>query len=265
MQDSMHEAKGDNFIFEGGLSPMEVHGISTDFIVHPLAAKSYCGDGVKDVGEDCDTSALGSATCISRGYSAGSLLCTAQCTFNESGCTQTNSTASSVAATTGNTGHGGQQASRSVVTQDYANASKGTLRPSSRSAQSFVSSAFSENSFASSSSQEFEVLPATIDPEIQTPSHNSNGQRLQGETLHASAPTPSTFSQGIVNVVEVGMVARLASMYRFENLYNTIPAFEALGKGVSPLLAMRPGSVSVQTIAWPIVLWKRRKKKSAVC
>ena len=48
---------------------------------------SPCGNGVVDPGEDCDGAALGTATCATLGFSAGTLACTAQCKFDTSGCT----------------------------------------------------------------------------------------------------------------------------------------------------------------------------------
>jgi LPXTG-motif cell wall-anchored protein len=46
-----------------------------------------CGDGVIDVGEDCDSSNLGGATCLSEGYDGGTLACHSNCTFDTSACT----------------------------------------------------------------------------------------------------------------------------------------------------------------------------------
>ncbi|RMG48965.1 MAG: hypothetical protein D6718_00620 [Acidobacteria bacterium] len=50
-------------------------------------AENRCGDGVREPGaEECDGADLGGATCSSRGHAAGTLRCTASCTFDESGC-----------------------------------------------------------------------------------------------------------------------------------------------------------------------------------
>jgi len=48
-----------------------------------------CGNGVIDLtnGEQCDSGDLGGQTCVSRGYTGGTLTCNGDCTFNESGCT----------------------------------------------------------------------------------------------------------------------------------------------------------------------------------
>ncbi|MBU1240570.1 hypothetical protein KKF84_11615 [Myxococcota bacterium] len=48
-------------------------------------AKS-CGDGVIDVGEDCDGTDLAGESCATQGYHAGTLACTTTCGFDLSGC-----------------------------------------------------------------------------------------------------------------------------------------------------------------------------------
>lgn len=45
-----------------------------------------CGDGVLDDGEDCDGSAMGDATCVTLGFEAGEVTCTAQCTYSTALC-----------------------------------------------------------------------------------------------------------------------------------------------------------------------------------
>lgn len=62
-----------------------------------------CGDGIIGAGEECDGSALGGATCASRGYASGSLHCAASCEFNTSDCVS----ASPAPASSGGGGGGG--------------------------------------------------------------------------------------------------------------------------------------------------------------
>lgn len=50
-----------------------------------------CGDALIGVGEQCDGSNLGGATCSSRGFSSGSLSCTSACTFNTNSCSSSSS------------------------------------------------------------------------------------------------------------------------------------------------------------------------------
>jgi hypothetical protein len=45
-----------------------------------------CGDGIIDIGEDCDTANLAGETCATQGFTSGTLTCTASCTFNTSSC-----------------------------------------------------------------------------------------------------------------------------------------------------------------------------------
>lgn len=46
-----------------------------------------CGDGVIDVGEDCDDTELGGADCAGLGFAGGVLGCNPDCTYDTSGCT----------------------------------------------------------------------------------------------------------------------------------------------------------------------------------
>jgi cysteine-rich repeat protein len=46
-----------------------------------------CGDNVTETGEDCDNTDMGGATCISQGFTGGTLKCNADCTFDTSSCT----------------------------------------------------------------------------------------------------------------------------------------------------------------------------------
>lgn len=52
----------------------------------PDAAAPRCGDGVVNALEQCDGTALGGATCGSRGFDVGALACKSDCTFDESAC-----------------------------------------------------------------------------------------------------------------------------------------------------------------------------------
>jgi hypothetical protein len=46
-----------------------------------------CGNGIKEINEQCDGNDFGGQTCFNFGYSGGSLSCNSNCTLNFSGCT----------------------------------------------------------------------------------------------------------------------------------------------------------------------------------
>lgn len=48
-----------------------------------------CGDGIIQLGEDCDGANLNSHTCITEGFLSGSISCTPSCTLNTSSCALT--------------------------------------------------------------------------------------------------------------------------------------------------------------------------------
>ena len=52
---------------------------------------SVCGNGEKEYGEQCDGSDLAGASCLSRGFSSGTLSCSPACEFNTSGCVSASS------------------------------------------------------------------------------------------------------------------------------------------------------------------------------
>jgi hypothetical protein len=54
--------------------------------VECAAPDPFCGDGDIDEGEACDGTNLGENTCVSQGFDAGELGCTAECTLDTSSC-----------------------------------------------------------------------------------------------------------------------------------------------------------------------------------
>ncbi len=52
----------------------------------PSTCSTTCGDGIMTGAESCDEEDFGGASCLSEGYSAGSLLCTSTCSLDATGC-----------------------------------------------------------------------------------------------------------------------------------------------------------------------------------
>lgn len=71
--------------------------ISTGFVFAFSVGKftvsqiNFCGNGIIADKEECDLANLGDKTCLTLGYSSGSLSCTSECTFNESQCVYSSS------------------------------------------------------------------------------------------------------------------------------------------------------------------------------
>lgn len=59
---------------------------TTTSAVSSTSSGPSCGDGTADPNEDCDGGDLNGETCVSQGFGAGNLACTASCTFDTSGC-----------------------------------------------------------------------------------------------------------------------------------------------------------------------------------
>lgn len=65
---------------------------SCELLTQACAGESHgsipatCGNLVRDEGENCDGSDVGSATCVSLGFNGGLLKCTAQCTYDSTPC-----------------------------------------------------------------------------------------------------------------------------------------------------------------------------------
>jgi hypothetical protein len=47
---------------------------------------TYCGDGIRNGNEPCESGDLGGQSCVSQGFDKGNLMCTSDCSFDNSGC-----------------------------------------------------------------------------------------------------------------------------------------------------------------------------------
>lgn len=74
---------------DGSVTPIAGRNSTTNFVVESGSAFCYdCGDGFLDPNESCDgNDNLGGATCVSRGFSSGTLACSSSCAFDTSSCT----------------------------------------------------------------------------------------------------------------------------------------------------------------------------------
>jgi hypothetical protein len=83
-----HVSTSTSYKLEGAIEP--ITGLSTSTNYRLESGSSFpglCGDGFIDPSEDCEGSNLNSRTCITQGFTGGSLSCSSACTFNTSSCT----------------------------------------------------------------------------------------------------------------------------------------------------------------------------------
>lgn len=71
------------YIFVLFVLPFSAYAVTVEI----TATVPGCGDNIIGVGEQCDGSSLGGASCSSRGFSGGTLSCASSCVFNTSQCT----------------------------------------------------------------------------------------------------------------------------------------------------------------------------------
>jgi hypothetical protein len=75
------------FLFIVSIAFLATPTLSLAITVEISATVPGCGDNVIGVGEQCDGSNMDGQSCTSRGFTGGSLSCTASCIFNTSACT----------------------------------------------------------------------------------------------------------------------------------------------------------------------------------
>lgn len=71
----------DDFFVQITPNPQNFYTSST-----PPIVSSFCGNNIKENGEECDGSDLGGETCFTKGFIGGTLVCDFSCTFDLSNC-----------------------------------------------------------------------------------------------------------------------------------------------------------------------------------
>ncbi|MFV8750731.1 hypothetical protein ACNOYE_09285 [Nannocystaceae bacterium ST9] len=73
---------------EAGTTATDTTSTSDESTTGETGETGECGNGVIELGEECDGGALGGATCESEGFGSGGLACAADCSFDTSQCSQ---------------------------------------------------------------------------------------------------------------------------------------------------------------------------------
>jgi hypothetical protein len=75
---------------EGGSVPPQTLSCTTEQVgpegIPPAPPPEPCGNGIVESGEQCDGENLNGQTCATQGFDGGKLTCSAECTFDTSGC-----------------------------------------------------------------------------------------------------------------------------------------------------------------------------------
>ncbi len=85
-----------------------------------LKQENYCGDGIINSGEECDTNNLSGQTCQTKGYDKGTLSCNNLCTFDTSGCSN-----NQISPSSGGGGGGGTSSETYTATSEKISSEKG--------------------------------------------------------------------------------------------------------------------------------------------
>jgi len=82
-----HTGTTSSYQLESAIEPITGSTTSTSYKLESGSNfKGYCGDGFIDPDEDCEGSNLNSNTCVTLGYSTGTLTCSSSCDFVTSSC-----------------------------------------------------------------------------------------------------------------------------------------------------------------------------------
>lgn len=254
--------EGGGMVMEGGIQDTQTYGASPSFVMEPLQAGTYCGDGRRQGGEACDGNDVPATACQSAGFIGGNATCSDACTVVTATCQS--AAASSAAAANPSQGNGGARAS--AVSSAAQRSSAPAITASSEASLSFlpvipdvrpVSSAparrpvprarssaalrpAAEPSFSASSSSESSAVsgvPAVSGDDGDASSQQAVGQVDQEETTPPSisslaamlgSETSGAGASALLLsciVLESACSALLARLYRFRKTYESIPAY----------------------------------------
>lgn len=108
---SVHSSTSTNYKLDGSVEWMSGVPTSTNYSLESGATiAGGCGDSIVDPSESCDGSNLNGATCVTQGFSSGTLSCSSSCAFVTSSCTTTTTSSS------GGGGGGGGSSSTTTTT-----------------------------------------------------------------------------------------------------------------------------------------------------
>lgn len=85
---SAHKVSGSTYTISGSVDRASGRATSSSYILESgTVTDGACGDGFTDPSESCDGADVGSATCVTQGFSSGTLACSSSCAYDTSSCT----------------------------------------------------------------------------------------------------------------------------------------------------------------------------------
>jgi hypothetical protein len=258
--------QGNTMRMDGGVLPAQTYGRAPSYVMEPLQAGTYCGDGQRQAGEECDGSDMPAGACAAQGFTSGSPGCSDSCTLDTSSCLSGTSSASSAAAepstghTSGHAGEGG--ASASVASHASSQAGQGLSSERGENASlSFLPSTISSApsvrppryhqaaDVPSSDAQSAQSAAST--PENGIDARSSSRSVIGSIGTHEGTPSGLSLTAALLSeegpqsmavlllllsciAFEALASALLQRMYGFRRTYETLPVFALLPRDLLP-------------------------------